>query len=176
MYRWLWLIPVALSLSACGSKPPPRWAEGGAPLEIPRAHWQRAGQSVDLLEDGRVFVDGVHRLSMDRAGRVFEPDGEPIAVLQPDGVLAGRDGRVMGRIGTTNAALPGVVTAWLSVGPQGEVVRFEDDGERVADGIWTGCGRAVRACTLTSHIVGLGELREKPRVTFGIGIGVGVWR
>lgn len=166
----------AIALAACSQTPPPRWAEGGAPLEIPRAHWQRAGGAIDLLEDGRIFVEGIHRLTLDRAGRVFEPDGEPVAVLQPDGFLIGPDERGMGRIGMANASLPGVRTAWLSIGPRGEVIRYADDGERLADGIWTGCGPALRACTLVTHLVGLEEVRRRPRVSFGIGIGVGFGR
>ena len=129
-----------------------------------------------MLEDGRVYVEGVHRLTLDRAGRVFEPDGEPVAVLQPDGYLIGPDEKAMGRIGMANASLPGRSTAWVSIGPQGEVIRYADDGERLADGIWTGCGAAVRACTLVSHIVGFVELERRPRVSVGIGIGVGFGR
>lgn len=169
-------IAAGFVLMACGSRPPPRWVEGGAKLEIRRAHWERRGQSVDLLEDGRVYIDGVHRFSIDRAGRVFEPDGEPVAVLQPSGLLIAKDDRVMGHIGIANAALPGVATAWLSIGPQGEVVRYADDGERLADGLWTGCAPAPRACTLTTHVIALDELRRRPRVSFGIGIGVGFGR
>lgn len=129
-----------------------------------------------MMEDGRIYVRGVHRLSIDRAGRVFEPDGEPIAVLQPDGHLIGPDDKPMGRVGLHNAALPGRSTAWVSIGPQGEVIRYADDGERLADGIWTGCGSAVRTCTLVSHLVGLVELERQPRVTFGIGIGMSFGR
>lgn len=169
-------IAAILVLAGCSATPPPRWAEGGAALEIQRAHWQRRGESVDLLEDGRVFVGGEHLFSVDRAGRVFEPDGEPMGVLQPDGLLIGRGDRALGHIGMANAALPGVQTAWLTLGPEGEVIRYADDGERLSDGIWTGCGRALRACTLTTHIVALEEVRRRPRVSVGIGIGVGFGR
>lgn len=164
-------IVLLAAVSGCASTPPPRWAEGGAPVEIPHARWQRIGQRVDLHEDGKVFVDGAHVLTMDRAGRVFEPRGEPVAVLQPDGWLIGPNERPLGRIGMTNAAPAGSGTAWLSLGPHGEVIRFASDGERLADGEWTGCGRAVRACTLTSHLIALEEQKARPRVSVGVGVG-----
>lgn len=160
------------SLSGCSNTPPPRWVEGGERLEIPRARWQRIGQRVDLHEDGKIFVDGEHVLTIDIVGRVFEPRGEPVAVLQPEGLLIGKNERDLGRIGLTNAAPPDSETAWLSVGPDGEVMRFAKDGERLLDGEWTGCGHAIRACTLTSHLISLEEQKRKPRVWVGVGVGL----
>ena len=70
--------------------------------------------------------------------------------------------------------------AWLSLGEQGEVQRFDPDGEPHPDGAWAGCGPAIRACTLTTHIVALVETRRRgsgygaygPSVGIGIGFGM----
>lgn len=163
-------------LNACSPALPPRWAEGGANVDIPRAYWHRPGYVVTLLEDGRVFVDGRHALSVDSAGRAFEPDGDAIAVLQPDGLLVGRGDRALGQIGLRNAALPGRRIAWLSVEASGEVIRYAPNGERFHDGVWQGCEAAPRVCTMVTHLIGLEELRARPRVSVGIGIGVGFGR
>lgn len=174
MVRPVLLLLVPIAVAGCSAHPPPRWAEGGAPIDVPRAHWARADRSIDVVEDGRVMIDGEHAFTIDRAGRVYEPDGDPIAVLQPDGALVGKDGRLMGQIGVANAALPGAGTAWLTLGPRGEVVRYDDEGERSADGAWMGCGPAVRTCTLVTHLVELREMERRPRMGIGIGIGMGV--
>jgi hypothetical protein len=167
-------LPVAAACFGCSAHPPPNWARGGAPVDIPAARWTRADRTVDVVADGRVMIDGDHAFTIDRAGRVYEPDGDPIAVLQPDGSLVGNDGRMLGQIGVMNAALPGASAAWLTVGPRGEVIRYDDEGERSADGAWMGCGPAVRTCTLVTHLVELREMERRPRVGVGIGIGMGV--
>jgi hypothetical protein len=108
--------------------------------------------------------------------RVFDPDGEPIALLQNDGSLVGKDDAVLGRIGIQNAALPGRDVAWLSLSDHGEVLHFDADGDTRPDGGWEGCGAAVRACTLVTHLVSLKESPREPNSgpSVGIGIGVGV--
>jgi hypothetical protein len=114
--------------------------------------------------------------SIDRAGRVFEPDHDPIAVLQADGAVIGRDDAALGIVGLRNASLPGNTTAWLTVGPQGEVIRYDEDGDRHPEGGWSGCETAPRTCTLVTHLIDLEDMRRRPRVGVGIGIGLGFGR
>ena len=141
MRCWSWAVPLALFLGACQTRPPPNWAQGGSTLEIPppldtrrpehRHHARRQGPV-----RWRAYVP------VDRAGRIYEPDDNPIAVLQADGQLVGSD-TSMGKIGLRNASLPGKRVAWLSLGEQGEVQRFDAEGEAHPDGAWAGCGPAI---------------------------------
>jgi hypothetical protein len=170
---------LALVLAACSATPPPRWVEGGSPIEIPRARWQRGAHVVDIMPDGHVLIDGEHVFSIDRAGRVIEADGTPIAVLMPEGALVGRDDASLGSVGLRNAAPPRGRMAWISIGEKGEVLRYDDEGDALSDGFWTNCGAAVRACTLTTQVVSLAEARQRMQGGFatlsgpGVGIGVG---
>jgi hypothetical protein len=168
-----------LGLTACQTRPPANWAQGGSPLDIPRARWTRGNRVIDIMPDGKVLLDGELLFTLDRAGRVYEPDNDPIALLQPDGVLAGAGDTAYGKIGLRNASPPGKVVAWLSIGEQGEVQRFDAEGDPHPDGSWAGCGAAVRACTLTTHIIALVESRRPrgygsygPSVGLGIGFGM----
>src|SRR5258708_17277260 len=102
-----WAIFAALALAACHSQRPTNWAPGGTPLDIPRASWTRGDKLIDIMPDGKVFADGEHLFTLDRAGRVYEPDNDPIAVLQPDGRLVGKDEAVLGKIGLRNSSAPG---------------------------------------------------------------------
>jgi hypothetical protein len=166
---------IGLSLWACSSpEPPPNWARGSSPIDLPNARWYREhdGAVVDLLADGRVFVDNDHWFTVDHAGRIFEPDHEPIAILAPDGQLLGKNGVSLGFVGLRNAALPGQRNAWIALDERGEVHRYEPDGESQRDGAWTGCGAALRACTVTTHLVSLLEAERRPRVGVGFGFGV----
>lgn len=170
-------IVVPLVLGACAPRPPPRWAEGGAPLSIGAASWERGDEDrIDLLANGQVIEDGDLVLLVDRAGRVVDEDYDPVAILLPDGFLAGTDNRVLGRVGVSNAAPPDSATAWLAVMPDGEVVFFDSDGERKSGGRWIGCtGAKRRTCTLVTHMILVRYFRDRrsgPR--FGVGVGVGV--
>jgi hypothetical protein len=175
-----WALPWVLALAACQAQPPPNWAQGGALLDIPRARWTRGDKLIDIMPDGKILADGEHAFTIDRAGRVYEPDNDPVAVLQADGQLLGKDAAVLGKIGVRNASPPGRPLAWLSIAERGEVVHYDPDGEARADGAWTGCAAAVRACTLATHIVTLVETRWRhspsygPSVGIGIGLGFGV--
>jgi hypothetical protein len=171
------LIAASSVLAACHTSPPPRWAEGGAPLAIGRARWERGSDTVDVLEDGKVLVDGDHIWTLDRAGRIYESDRDPVAVLLPEGPLGGVDDNALGHVGLANASPPGSTTAWLTVGPGGEVTIYDPDGARRAGGAWTGCqGPQFRTCTLVTHLVLLREVQRRPRMTFGVGVGVGMYR
>lgn len=166
-----------LGAAACAPNPPPRWAEGGAPLAIAPARWDRGdGDTVEILANGEVLEDGDAIMLVDRAGRVADEDNEPVAVLLPDGHLAGPDNSLLGRIGVSNAAPPDGAAAWLSILPNGQVVMFDPDGERVGAGVWQGCnGPQKRTCTLVTHILALRSYQRRGASgpSFGVGIGVG---
>ncbi len=66
-------------------------------------------------------LDGELLLIVDRVGRVADEEAEPLAVLLPDGRLAGTDARSLGHLGWSNAAPPGSEQAWLRVAPDGRV-------------------------------------------------------
>ncbi len=163
------------ALSGCAPKPPPRWAEGGAPVALTGARWHRGDDSIVIQPDGKVLRGGDPEFSLDAAGRVFEPDGEPVAVLEPDGHLVGRGNAGMGFVGDQSASFPGSSTAWFTIGPRGEVTRYDPEGERSGDGYWEGCvGPAARTCTLVTHVMLLREWQHRPRVGIGVGIGIGI--
>jgi hypothetical protein len=163
------------ALVGCGPSQPPRWAEGGSPLALGAARWEReSGGPVELRPDGKVLIDGDLAFVIDRAGRVANDDYDPFAVLLPDGQLAGTGDQSLGQIGTSNAAPPGAREAWLAVTPDGKVTYFDTDGERTAGGVWRGCnGPVLRTCTLVTQLVAVQNYRSS-RSGVGIGIGVGV--
>ncbi|MFO0759945.1 MAG: hypothetical protein U0359_25900 [Byssovorax sp.] len=146
-----------LLLPACSATPPPHWAEGGALLDVLPSRWILRDGNVEIAADGRVTINGEHELSIDRAGRVYDPDAKPVALLERDGHLAGPGDSSLGFVGALSAALPGEQTAWLSIQPTGEVIQFVD-GTRSSEGVWVGgCNyswRSRQACMLVSHIVG----------------------
>lgn len=168
---------VVLVLGGCAAHPPARWAQGGAPLVMERSRWERPGDTVDLLPDGRVLIDGDLQWTIDTAGRVYDSDNRSVALLEPSGALVGNDDRALGIVGTTNASPPSSEHAWLSILPGGRVERFEPDGERLPGGGWAGCqGPALRTCVLVSHLVTLRDQQRRSRsgISFGVGVGVGV--
>jgi hypothetical protein len=170
---------LAFALAACSATPPARWVQGGARVDIPHARWVRGDVVVEILPDGKVVIDGDHELSVDTAGRVVDADAEPVALLEPNGRVVGPDDKDLGQVGAMHASLPENETAWLSVMPSGEVVVYDEEGERHLFGVWVGCNRSPSAhqvCTLVSHLVGV-RLRAYSRqsgVSFGVGVGVGV--
>ena len=158
-------------------RPKPRWAEGGAALELGAARWERDdGDAVELHPDGRVFIDGDLTFVVDRVGRVVNDDYDPYAVLLPDGQLVGSNDVSLGRIGVTNASPPGAVEAWLAVLPDGQVLYFDAEGERSSGGAWQGCnGPVLRTCTLVTQLLAVGSYRAaRSGVRLGVGVGVGV--
>jgi hypothetical protein len=166
---------VVLALPACEPRPPPGWATGGASLVVAPATWSGDGETIEIVAGGRVFEDGRELFVVDRAGRVYTDDNESVALLTPDGHLLGNDAVHLGRIGITNASPPGGGTAWLSLLPDGSVVRFDAEGERSSGGIWRGCaGPQLRTCTLVTHLVTLRRVAVPPGggVSFGVGIGI----
>ena len=165
---------IAVWLGGCAPSQPPHWAEGGAPLALGEARWEREGGAVELRPDGRVLIDGDLTFVVDSSGRVTDDDHESYALLLPDGQLVGNDDVSLGRIGVSNASAPGAVEAWLSVAPDGNVTYFDTDGERSLGGVWSGChGPVLRTCTLVTQLVAIASYRAA-RSGIGIGVGVGV--
>jgi hypothetical protein len=166
-----------LALPACSPSQPPRWVEGGAPLALGAARWEReSGGPVELRPDGKVLIDGDLAFVIDRAGRVANDDYDAFAVLLPDGQLVGSGDQSLGQVGTTNAAPPGAREAWLAVTPDGKVTYFDTDGERTSGGVWRGCfGPVLRTCTLVTQLVAVQNYRgSRSGVGIGVGVGVGV--
>jgi len=154
------------------------WASGGARLTLANASWLDGG-NVAMQADGRVTVDGDLSFSIDSAGRVYDDDGDPAAILLPDGNVAGTDNSHLGRVGITNASPPGEEVAWLSVMPDGVVTLYDPDGDRRAAGRWVGCnGPVLRTCTFVTHLVVLARAAAAQRsgMSVGVGVGIGVYR
>jgi hypothetical protein len=168
---------LALFATACTPSVPPRWAEGGAPLLILPAHWERPDDdSIEIQPNGRVLEGGHLRFVIDRVGRATDGDYEPLAVLLPDGRLVGTDNTPLGYVGLNNASPPAGPQAWLSLAPDGRVLFYEPNGDRSSHGAWTGCdGPARRTCTLVTQLIAVRNYRVVPTsgVTFGVGVGVG---
>jgi hypothetical protein len=160
----------------CSPKVPPRWAEGGAPLSIAPARWDRGeADTVEIRANGQVLEDGDLTMVIDRVGRVTDDDYEPLAVLLPDGHLVGTDNRLLGRVGVTNASPPDRESAWLALLPNGQVMWFDEEGERATGGVWHGCqGPAQRTCTLVTHLIAVRNYVNRAHSGVHVGVGVGV--
>lgn len=186
-------ITLALTLAACAdSKPPARWAEGGAPLQLVSAQWTFKGETVDIRSRGdfaEVLVDDDVELVIDRVGRVYDRDQNPIAVLETDGRLVGPKDRLLGVVGSSYAAKPGRASAWLAFTPTGDILKYSIDGTAEAAGRWVGCQvspYAQHACLLVSYALYWEDEGDEDIDTVGpmtpgygpggVGIGVGVGR
>lgn len=169
------VVPVALLAAGCSSSPPPHWAEGGARLAVGNATWSTGeGEVVQIARDGKVIAGGSHIFTVDSAGRVYDSDNDPVAIVLPDGNVVASGDEHLGRIGITNAAPPGGGAAWLSVLPNGQVTHFDPDGQRSSDGVWKGCtGPLLRTCTLVSHLYTLERVSRASGGRVGVGVGVG---
>jgi hypothetical protein len=151
------VLVLAAALAGCAATTPPAgWLQGGAPLLLPRATWSSVNATVEVEPDGRVFVNGVPAFGIDRAGRVFDTDGQAVALLRPDGRLLGSGDTDLGTVGATSAATAGARYATLAIAPSGQVIRYADDGDMVALGSWAGCGMyapSLQACMLVTYLV-----------------------
>lgn len=156
MKRAFVMVSLALVAGCAAGTPPPGWQQGGSPLWIPHAVWRTGVHSIDLLNDGRVMVNGTASFVIDQAGRVQDAEGQPVALLLPNGRLIGPQGEDLGVVGPVTAALPGANVAWLGLLPSGEVVRYDDNGATQSGGQWMGCGGyapSLQACLLVTHLV-----------------------
>ena len=150
MKRALLLGFSTLLFIGCTPRPPANWAQGGSPLDIPRARWVRGDASIEIAPDGRIF----------------DIDAHPVALIERDGRLIGPDDKPLGMAGVWSASLPGETSAWLSVLPSGEVVRYGDDGVRSSMGAWVGncmaSAPAHQTCMIVSHLLGMKLKDERP--------------
>jgi hypothetical protein len=173
------MVPAACAalLVSCSATPPPGWATGGAPLVFANASWQDGdGTVIDLSQAGLVTSEGHLLFILDGSGRAYTKDREPLAMVLPDGNIAGTDQTYLGRIGITNASPPGGTTAWLTLREDGSVIHFDEQGERLSDGKWQGCdGPQLRTCTLVTHLVTLERSAAAARGGVYVGFGVGFW-
>ena len=176
MKRAACILGLAL-LAACAATPPAHWARGGAAVDLPRARWVRGDATIEIAPDGKVTVDGEHELTIDRAGRVFDQDAQPVALLEPDGRVVGPDDVPLGFAGSDTAALPGESSAWIGLLRTGEVIRYGADGSRSSLGVWIGgctaTPHARHVCVLVSHLLAM-RMRDRSSPGTGIGIGIGV--
>jgi hypothetical protein len=168
---------LASAAAGCTTHPPPNWAQGGSGTALGRARWERGGDTIDLLPDGRVLVDGDALWTIDAAGRITDEGRAPYAVLFADGRLIGTDDQPLGVVGAMNASPPGSGAAWLTVAPSGEVILYDPEGARAMGGAWSGCqGPISRTCTLVTHLVVTRDVQRRPRVGIGFGVGIGIRR
>lgn len=170
---------VCAGTGCAAALPPSGWEHGGAPLGMPHARWVLGDVAIDVEPSGRVLIDGTPELGLDAAGRVYDREQNPLAMLLPDGTLLGPDDEPLGTVGARHASLPGDPHAWLSLAPSGEVIRYEPDGSRRPFGVWRGCGvdpRTRQACTLVTHVLGsrLRRAGSGGTLSFGLGVGVGL--
>ncbi len=155
-FGWLMLLGATLLGCAGRGRPPLGWQLGGAPLTVPRATWNAGWTSVELLTDGRVIVNGIDWFVVDGAGRIVDEDGQPVAMLQRDGRLLGGDDEDLGFVGVAAASAPGSKHATMAIAPNGDVLRYDDDGEVGTAGAWSGCGhyaQTLQVCMLVTHLV-----------------------
>lgn len=179
----VWLMAVARSclaalvLLGCVPDPPARWAEGGAAVIIPEARFERGkADPIFIHADGRVEQDGDLMFTIDRAGRVFDEDNEPVALINTDGSVSGPDDVYLGRVGMQNASPPWSGTAWLRVRSDGKVALYDADGEAQYGGRWYGCEvPKTRVCTLVTHLLALDAARRRRDSDVQVGIGIGVF-
>jgi len=135
---------------------PANWARGGAMLEVPRARWVVGTSVVEMYPDGRVLLNDSQEMTVDRAGRVFDTNNDPVALLETNGNVIGPGDKPLGNVGVLHASQVDSKHAWLSVMPTGEVLKYDDDGGRSSLGVWIGCHTsysAHQACTLMSHLL-----------------------
>lgn len=150
------LAACALLFSACAKGVPANWARGGAALDVPRARWIVGTSVVDVFPDGRVTINDNQEMTIDRGGRVYDTNNDPVALLEPNGDVIGPGDKPLGNVGILHAAQPEEQHAWLSVLPTGEVVQYTSDGEKSSLGVWIGCQptySAHQTCTLVSHLL-----------------------
>src|SRR6185295_18926222 len=104
MYRAIVLGIGALFLVACAGKPPANWVKGGAPIDVLPSRWVGSNSTVEVTPDGRVMLNTEHMMTVDRAGRMVDPDVKPLALLLSDGRVIGPDDTPLGFVGAWSAS------------------------------------------------------------------------
>jgi hypothetical protein len=141
------------SLTACASGPSPRWQQGGAPIQVDSAYFSRSQSTIELRPSGEVIEDATLLFRVDRAGRVSEADGRPVAVLREDGWLVSEDDTVIGWIGPGRSLQADRRTESVRVLPTGDAWISGH-----AAGRWDYCaGAMLRTCTLITHVIAARE-------------------
>ncbi len=173
------ILATAFVLGACAPGAPANWARGGALLDVPRARWVVGSSVVEVFPDGKVMLNETQEITVDRGGRVYDTNNDPVALLEPGGKLVGPGDKRLGNVGILHASEGDEPNAWLSVMPTGEVVRYEDDGGRSSLGVWIGCNQSYTAhqtCTLVTHLLVpriLASARNMNTLPTGLGMGPG---
>jgi len=175
MNKLVFSLSLALAVTACSTSPPMGWKQGGQPIAIPRARWVNGETLVDVGPQGRVLIGGRHALTVDQAGRVYDVDNNPVALLQSDGYVIGTDDDPMGWVGGNEAILPGEDYSWLAMDQAGLLLRTDDDGDQRPFGQWMGCRQVTQqTCMLISHIVGQRILARRRARHSGPSVGIGI--
>lgn len=174
------VVALGAGVVACGTTPPAGWAEGGRPTALAPLRWVNGAYVIDIDAEGNVYENGELRFSLDPHGRVYDPDVEPVALLDGEGYVHGPDRRPMGWVGRYEAILPGGEHSWLVLHRGGYLIRYDDDGAGTPMGVWLGCTDPARmqTCMLVSHVVGMDlrtrARRNNPRLGVGFGLGFGI--
>lgn len=160
--RALWA--AGLFALACAGSPSARWRQGGAAIPIESAYWSRPDSTIELRPSGEVIEDEKLLFRIDRAGRVSDAVGEPVAVLAPDGWLMAEDDAPLGFIGWGASFRANRETPSVRVLPSGHaLVAVGAEGWRDA-GRFTYCeGAMLRTCTLVAHVVAARDAAQRPR-------------
>jgi hypothetical protein len=168
---------LAFGASCHAPLPPAHWQQGGAVVSVPRAQWVRYDTRVDLMPDGSVLVDGEHRLTIDAAGRVYDTESRPVALLEPDGRVVGPDDQDLGLVGAVTASLPGQRVAWLGIQPDGQVQGYSGHDIRQSLGTWLGCNvspQAQQVCVLVTHLFAMKLRGQGSGLVWEFGVGARV--
>lgn len=123
-------------------------------MAVRSAYWQHGAETIEIRPDGEIRNDDGVLFRIDRAGRVSSAEGDPVAVLLPDGRLLSEKDVVLGRISADSSYAPDQQTPSVRILPDGQVVVLSASSEWAPAGQWTYCeGAMAWTCTLVTHIV-----------------------
>lgn len=158
-------------VAACGASTSPRWQQGGAPTPLDSAYWSRKDSIIELRPTGEIIEQDTVLFRVDRAGRVSDAEGKPVAVLQSDGWLVAEDETIVGWIGPGTSFRADRQTPLVHVYASGDAVVADGEGAWLPAGRWDYCdGAMLRTCTLVAHMV---AARDRARARTGSGSGSG---
>jgi hypothetical protein len=91
---------------------------------------------------------------IDRAGRLSDAAGKPVAVLVTDGNLVAEDDSLVGWIGAGSSFLADRKTPSVRLLPSGDASFTLSQGAWQSAGRWEYCqGAMLRTCTLVMHVI-----------------------